>query len=180
MLNADQLDIRLRQTHIEIHAAVRAAIVVFAALFAEVAARGANTEAGLLAALQIRFKQVGEALCQPPPVFSAQLIQRLGKLRQGIIFQRLAALGCQAEIDRAPLIFARGLGNEALALQRLDGLRNRALGGAEKARERDGRIGKAVGPREIAQRLPLRRIQAALMLARPHQPGESFKRPGNA
>ena len=54
---------------------VRAAIIRLAALFAEITAGGAGAKAGLLAAFQIYFKQIGQALRQPPPVFSAQVIQ---------------------------------------------------------------------------------------------------------
>lgn len=117
---------------------MRTTLICLAAFFSEVAASGAGAKAGLFLPLQVRFKQVRQALGQPPSGFSAQIIQRLGKFRQGIIFQRRAALWRQAEIDRAPLIFPRGLGDETLALQRLDGLRNRALGGSQKTRERNG------------------------------------------
>ena len=75
VLNANELRLRARQPRIKQHATVRSRTIRLAAFFTEIAAGGADAEAGLLAPLQVCFKQIGKALGQSPSGFAAQVIQ---------------------------------------------------------------------------------------------------------
>ena len=147
-----------------------AARVIAAALGAPEAAGRAGAERRRGAPPDFLRQHFGEPLLHAPARLAAQSIERRGQCRPGILRRHGAPRLGQAQHHRAFLSRPFAFLDQPLALERLYRLRDRALGGAEIARESTGRIGEAVGARQEAQGFPLGGVEAIGEFSAPHEP----------
>jgi hypothetical protein len=70
--------------------------------------------------------------------------------------------------------------DETFVFERDEGLRNRAAGRAQIVGERGGRAREPVGARKIAQRFPLRGIEAVCVAVSADDAGNPFQKVGGA
>src|SRR5438552_2906858 len=144
MLDAEASAVGDSKRLVEQNAAIGIAGSAFAAN-AEEATGVAETEAAILAALQFGSKHIGEALGKAAARLAAKLVDVEIEPGPRILLELLLAFDGEGQGDRALFAWALGLGYVALAVERHESLRNRALGGAEIAGECGRRIGEPVG-----------------------------------